>query len=379
MNITYLIGNGFDIGLGLNTRYSDFIPYLRGELKSILSVSRPGVTEQDQKVAGWILKAIETNEKEFWSDAEIAFGGMPFSDLANQTDRTIADAVKYTHDLFLGSMQRWLNKEGSRIPTNRFTVDSVQMQLLVSLFTGWIHGRGDNQVRDYIKNLEQGESKVDFVTFNYTKSLEKLLINLAGKSFRLQYLDHKFDVLSGEVCHVHGVCSAQGQARQLVFGIDNDAQIADETAKKDGEVIARLLKNEYQGYMGAGELDRARQLIENADIVVLFGLSFGATDRYWWSFLADYLSYSNKKLVICPYITDRQKIIEAEDLIHYKFEMVAKVFGSLESSRINLIRRGNMMSKILIPRPGMIETMNGMNECCDFLKLSWIGEQIGLR
>lgn len=27
MNITFLIGNGFDINLGLNTRYSDFYPY----------------------------------------------------------------------------------------------------------------------------------------------------------------------------------------------------------------------------------------------------------------------------------------------------------------------------------------------------------------
>ena len=27
MNITFLIGNGFDLNLGLNTRYSDFYPY----------------------------------------------------------------------------------------------------------------------------------------------------------------------------------------------------------------------------------------------------------------------------------------------------------------------------------------------------------------
>ena len=27
MNITFLIGNGFDINLGLKTRYSDFYPY----------------------------------------------------------------------------------------------------------------------------------------------------------------------------------------------------------------------------------------------------------------------------------------------------------------------------------------------------------------
>ena len=26
MNVTYLIGNGFDLGLGLKTRFSDFLP-----------------------------------------------------------------------------------------------------------------------------------------------------------------------------------------------------------------------------------------------------------------------------------------------------------------------------------------------------------------
>ena len=60
MNITFLIGNGFDRNLGLATAYSDFIK----EYKKV-----EGTTETLQKFN----KHIKENE-EMWSVAEIALG-----------------------------------------------------------------------------------------------------------------------------------------------------------------------------------------------------------------------------------------------------------------------------------------------------------------
>lgn len=40
MNITFLIGNGFDLNLKLNTRYSDFYKYyIKNDPKDLLSKS----------------------------------------------------------------------------------------------------------------------------------------------------------------------------------------------------------------------------------------------------------------------------------------------------------------------------------------------------
>ena len=47
MNVTFLIGNGFDINLGLDTRYSDFYPYF---IKNASS---------DNMIRNWISKDIE--------------------------------------------------------------------------------------------------------------------------------------------------------------------------------------------------------------------------------------------------------------------------------------------------------------------------------
>ena len=60
MNITFLIGNGFDRNLGLNTTYSDFTKHY----KSI---------ETNNETIKQFRKDID-DDKELWFDAEIAMG-----------------------------------------------------------------------------------------------------------------------------------------------------------------------------------------------------------------------------------------------------------------------------------------------------------------
>ena len=61
MRVTFLIGNGFDINLGLNTRYKDFIDVYK----------KPN--ENDDVVIKTFKNHLVEN-KENWSDAELAFG-----------------------------------------------------------------------------------------------------------------------------------------------------------------------------------------------------------------------------------------------------------------------------------------------------------------
>ena len=47
MNITFLIGNGFDLNLNLNTRYSDFYKYyIENDPQDIISKSIRGPTQK---------------------------------------------------------------------------------------------------------------------------------------------------------------------------------------------------------------------------------------------------------------------------------------------------------------------------------------------
>ena len=60
MNITYIIGNGFDVNLGLKTRYQDFYDYYQNQ---------PSPSEEVKQ-----LKAHIDRNKENWADLELALG-----------------------------------------------------------------------------------------------------------------------------------------------------------------------------------------------------------------------------------------------------------------------------------------------------------------
>ena len=77
MNVTFLIGNGFDLNLKLNTRYSDFYKYyIENDPKDLLS------------------KSIK-DDYEMWSDLEVGLGEFLSNIDESQTEE------------FLDSKTRW--------------------------------------------------------------------------------------------------------------------------------------------------------------------------------------------------------------------------------------------------------------------------------
>ena len=78
MTITYLIGNGFDIGLGLKTGYPDFINWY---------LSRPPQSPE----TAWLRSEILAKQEQ-WSDAEMAFGALKFSEHGAK----VLDAYQYS-------------------------------------------------------------------------------------------------------------------------------------------------------------------------------------------------------------------------------------------------------------------------------------------
>ncbi len=68
MNVTFLVGNGFDIGLGLKTRYSDFYEeYCKAD-----KADSEAITKFKRTLREW-----QNNKSKKiidWSDFEFAFG-----------------------------------------------------------------------------------------------------------------------------------------------------------------------------------------------------------------------------------------------------------------------------------------------------------------
>lgn len=72
MNITYMIGNGFDLGLGLKTSYRDFLKWF---LESKSKDSK-NVDSRMMRLCEVISKNVDT-----WSNAEIAFAKLDFTEI----------------------------------------------------------------------------------------------------------------------------------------------------------------------------------------------------------------------------------------------------------------------------------------------------------
>lgn len=62
MNITYIIGNGFGLGLGLNTRYSDFVECLSGRIKHWLTTNEKSWNRDEKRFAEWLEGKIVENK-----------------------------------------------------------------------------------------------------------------------------------------------------------------------------------------------------------------------------------------------------------------------------------------------------------------------------
>ena len=87
MNITYIIGNGFDLGLGLNTTYSNFVDFLSERVKRWLSTNEKSWNRDEMRFAEWLEGKIVENKFEFWHDAEEAFGALSFSAFSERDGR----------------------------------------------------------------------------------------------------------------------------------------------------------------------------------------------------------------------------------------------------------------------------------------------------
>ena len=371
MKLTYMIGNGFDIGLGFNTRYVDFVGFLVKELEEYLHPGRPGVSDSDRNFGMWLLEQIRDHKQEFWSDAEVAFGGLPFSNCGG----AVVDVVKYSHDRFLGSMSRWLNHEIERGKWPEMRGSDVSCDFVRNCVFGWMSGVSELQKQKFADCIDGGVLELNFITFNYTNVCKRLLSGLGDVSNSTICCDHNMNVRLGRVCHVQGILSKTGEFGNLVFGVNDGDQIKDSGAKSHIEVSARLIKGHYISYAELGIYEEARRLIHDSDYVITYGLSFGATDSFWWKQLHSYVHDQSKHLVICPFIKPYEIGI-SKDMIRYKQWMFNKVFGSLDEISRNAVLRPEILSQIITVTPVKVQENNGDMILCDYLQLHSIARKL---
>ncbi len=272
MNITYIIGNGFDLNLGFPTDYSHFYDYYCDVPSSSNNIES---LKED-------IKQYKNND---WVDLEIGLGKYTskvstpddfqeaYLDLNCQLSRYMA-AV---NEVIKSNMSDPLKEK--IVNDFRFPEYSLPTEL-------------EEAIYQYRRWVLSGSGKdttiINVLTFNYTHTIENLELNKTI-GFKNDWTSFK----NGKLKHIHRAIGDKG----VWLGVDNELQIKNEPFKNDRLIRQLLVKPFDITSSGSGLMNEAKTIIDNSDLICVFGSSMGITDLTWWRMIGDRLFNSNCRMI----------------------------------------------------------------------------------
>lgn len=274
MNITFLIGNGFDIGIGLKTRYEEFY-----------DVYCKNKSEDENNI--WGFKTIlaqwkDSGEKNIvdWADFEKAFG-------EHSQDFTVGSKALYIErfEHFVSEFNAYLEEEEKKADCSNSKLIADTMNKAIQTYFH-IRNEDKNEIESFYKNFSS-ERIYNFVSFNYTKVLDNC-VKIFEDSIR-NVQNRKI----GEVLHVHGYVE-----ENMIMGVNDVTQIVNPELAKDPDVISEIVKPQQNIEARTMYDSRVTSVIEKSDAICVYGMSLGETDRKWWQCIARWLAKNEKRILV---------------------------------------------------------------------------------
>ncbi len=318
MNVTFLIGNGFDLNLGLKTGYKDFYNYY--------TKANPG---------DLIANAISA-DYELWSDLELGLGEFlrkigpnnleSFLDSKELLEKSLADyLINESNKVTVKDEQQMQKELESRIPHFYKEFSAIEQ------------ARYEVFLSDTAKSI-----KYCFINFNYTDVLDRIIYTCAdsGNPFSNHVCkknNSRYDDFIIHPIHIHGDTN-----KDLVLGVNDDSQIGNENLRNNQELLDCVIKERLNAEIGELKTEMVKDIINNSKYVCVFGMSIGSTDNLWWRTLIDWVlqDFTNR---IVLYVYDNtiirqtaQKKVRTANVLKKQF---AEKNKSLSDEQIEQLRK----------------------------------------
>ena len=255
-NITFMIGNGFDINLGLKTSYSDMYQ------EYIESPSKDSPVRLLKKVLKDDAPMYET-----WGDFEMAMA-------KHATQYGDEDSFVTALRDFRRHLSRHLQKENKIFTTFRHnsqgSASSYRQEFDKSL-DSFYKGQIPNVVREIDKALSSGTRRYRFIVFNYTDTLD----SIARISRKLPDIT---------VSHIHGRLG-----EDILLGIDNLGQMGKTLFNCAEKTKRTFIKPTFNEEYDSERLNTTLEMIRSSDVICAFGVSFGESDKMWLDAVVNWL------------------------------------------------------------------------------------------
>lgn len=294
MNITLIIGNGFDLNLGLPTSYSHFYPYY--------------LLEQTERI---IQKELEENLSD-WADLEMQLGkiSIKYSDPRRYTDDIDNVADKLTN--YLNEVNR------IKIPELYQISETVYEDLCN--FTHYLDIPQKNEMDQFIQSLPSSEEiNLNILTFNYTYIFERIFTFWKKRP-------QIGKIKEFHIYHIHQQLDESG----ILLGVNDPSQIANASFRDDFNVKAAIVKPFINSTYQSGIDKACQETIRKSHILILFGTSLGMTDQCWWDFIGQSLLSGKQRLVYCPF--DNEHITQTSKILRKNYNLSDFVVQKLRYS-----------------------------------------------
>lgn len=305
MNILFIIGNGFDLNLGMKTRYKDFYDYY--QLKESQSSNL-------HKLKNQIKGDIEN-----WSDLEFSLGEYTermnsleeFDEVFEDVGANLAEYLQEEEKCFDFSDVLRKNffdylafPERSLLPADK---DEI-----VSFKEKW-------------NNITWN---VNVVTFNYTKSFEQLL---GEKLNNLEIAAHHNSTIQFRgLEHIHGYVD-----NRMILGVNDKSQISNASFRENLDIVEAIVKNDCNIAQKHNVDIRCKDQISKSNLICIFGSSIGETDNMWWNLIGNQLKRDCKLIIFdrCEKINPRAGYLKKRKEREIKQRFLSKIKLTEEEKR----------------------------------------------
>ena len=278
MQITFLIGNGFDIGIGLKSKFSHYFSRYIEESKDKEYIFKEFADEIDKNRAEWSYfesKLGEYTEK-FTSDTQGEF-------------------IEKLRDFELGFI-KYLKDEETQIKYDSKPI----LEKFKKAFSGFYKNNslapGSEEVMvNQFARFKSEYHTYNFINFNYTNCLENCLSVFPERVIERYASGYQEKI--GSIIHIHGT-----ENNLPLMGVNDESQIKNKELAKDKKFIRFIVKPLFNKANKTNNDKKAIKLIENSNVICVYGMALGETDKDWWNLILRWLaSDSNRQLVIFDY------------------------------------------------------------------------------
>ena len=267
MKVLFFIGNGFDLNIGLKTRFKDVLSLYINETSGdpVISSFKENINEN-----------INT-----WSNFEEKIGRYSNDIQKKETlIETFYDFIKCNLD-FKKYLKDYLKKEETKV---KYDDEKNIARIFKKSLLNFTKCLNINQ-NIFFDETDKTTIRYSYINFNYTSVFDNCLDILKKSNifqlekrtktgfFRNVIFAHN-DL--GNVFHLHGTLD-----NNMILGVNDLKQILN-TEFHNIEKVNRYIKPNVNDLLENQRNTDAMKLIEEAVIYCIFGMSIGKTDKKWW-------------------------------------------------------------------------------------------------